>query len=169
MRDCFRVRGANVRCSTVRAAVADCSTAERTASASPEANRCARQDVAIGSPSAAGTVAPSARGATGAGAAKRHVDKKRRITILRSRQHPVPLAPASAPHPLHYTMESGSASISETGVALIADVTTRNAIGMRYHTDGRSIPLVGRLVSYVRATGSACSGVPMPPESLFGP
>ena len=70
MPDCFCVRGVSARCSSARAVIAHSSTAERAAAASPEANRCARRDVGISTLDAAGTVMPSVRGATGAGAGK---------------------------------------------------------------------------------------------------
>ena len=70
MPDCFCVPGAGARCSSARAAIGASSTAERAAAASPEANRCARRDAGISNRDAAGTVMPSASGATAAGAAK---------------------------------------------------------------------------------------------------
>ena len=70
MPDCFCVRGVSARCSSARAVIGASSTAEHVAAASPEANRCARRDVGISTLDAAGTVMPSVRGATGAGAGK---------------------------------------------------------------------------------------------------
>ena len=76
MPDCFRAPGVSVRSGSARVATVGSSIAERAVAASPEANRCARPGTGISKPDAAGTVMPSASGATAADAAKVHVERK---------------------------------------------------------------------------------------------
>ena len=68
MPDCFSVPDAGAKCSSARAVTGASTTAGRAAAASLGVNRCAGRDAGISTRGAAGTVMPSARGATGAGA-----------------------------------------------------------------------------------------------------
>ena len=70
MPDCFSVPDAGAKCSSARAVTGAITTAGRAAAASLGVNRCAGRDAGISARGAAGTFMPSARGATGAGAAK---------------------------------------------------------------------------------------------------
>ena len=74
MPDCFCVPDAGAKCSSARAVTGASTTAGRAAAASLGVNRCAGRDAGISTRGAAGTVMPSARGATGAGAAKARAD-----------------------------------------------------------------------------------------------
>ena len=76
MRGCSCVLGVSARCSSARAVTGGSATARRVAAASLGVSRCARRGGGISTLDAAGTVMPSASGATGAGAARRSAEKK---------------------------------------------------------------------------------------------
>ena len=76
MPGCSCVPGVSARCSSARAVTGASATARRVAATSLGVNRYARQDAGISTLDAAGTVMPSASGATGAGAARGPAQKK---------------------------------------------------------------------------------------------